>query len=985
MQSIKNWRNWVVVLGIALIASPAFAQTTGLIEGTVFDNEDKALPGVTFELTSPAMQGTRVAISDANGKFRFPAIPPGEYTMMVTLSGFGSLRHEDIDVGLDKTVTLRVGLQPAAFEEVVEVTGEAPVVDVTSTELGVNYDEDMLTSMPLGRNFAAVAGVLGGAQYEDDTTGGYAIYGSSGAENVYIIDGVDSTEVERGRQGKTVNMEFVEEIQIKTGGYNAEYGRATGGVINVITKSGGNDFHGDVFGYYHTDDTQEDFDGKGFDDLVNAPTTSSGITRQDYGFDLGGYIVRDKLWFFLAYDLVKREDRELISEITQERFGAPPEAVTDREEDQRAVKLTWNLNPSHTLVGSLFGDPEDWQGANGYEIRGNEDTWTNTRETGGDNYTFKYLGLPSADILINAQWAHHEEEDTIAPQNSTDVQFRDRRAIDEFRDGGIGGFFSEEYEREAWQVDLTWFAEAAGSHELKFGYGEQENTALKHVQYSGGQVVWLLSCTPGGSADCDLALTDPVLGDYYYAHEVYLTPDSRLDDWTASPDGYSNFPITDNTGAFVQDSWRVLSNLTLNLGVRWEEQILMDDSGREWIKLDDNWAPRLGVVWDVKNDGSSKAYFHYGEFFENIPMDINIRFMGSEVDGFFYNTDPNDINPNEDLRSPRIRGSSSLLQLFEDLFGSAVDPNLEGQSVDEWILGYEANLIPNWTFGISGVFRELNTVIEDGGASIEGELAYIVGNGGEGLLSEAPDLHFTDAFPTPKPKREYTAVQLTAQRRYRDNWTLYASYVWSELEGNYDGTYQRSTGQLDPNINSSYDYVDFMYVVDTDNPFTTALDGPLSNDREHQVKVSGFYNFDFGLEVGATAYWQTGRPLSAQGWSDAYRNNELWLTQRGALGEMPDEYELDLHFGYPINAGPVTVNLLLDIFNVLDEQSVTDVDMLYDLSEGELVPSRPGCESYAGSSYSPSTPAQCAPNPDFQKGIVWTAPRFVRVGAKISF
>ena len=176
-------------------------------------------------------------------------------------------------------------------------------------------------------------------------------------------------------------------------------------------------------------------------------------------------------------------------------------------------------------------------------------------------------------------------------------------------------------------------------------------------------------------------------------------------------------------------------------------------------------------------------------------------------------------------------------------------------------------------------------------------------------------------------------------------------------------------------------------MVDLDNPYTTALDGPLSNDREHQFKVSGFYNFDFGLEVGASAYWQSGRPLSAQGWSDAYRNNELWLTQRGALGNMDDEYEIDLHFGYPIQLGDrITLNLYVDIFNVLDRQGATDVDQLWNLSESYVVDgSLPGCASFAGQGYSSSLPASCAENPDFLKGIEWQTPQYFRLGAKISF
>jgi outer membrane receptor protein involved in Fe transport len=494
-----------------------------------------------------------------------------------------------------------------------------------------------------------------------------------------------------------------------------------------------------------------------YDELTVAPTFSTGQLRQDYGFDVGGYIVRDKLWFFVAYNVVEREDKELISEVTQELYGAPEFAPTDRTEDQSAAKLTWNVSSNHSLVGSYFGDPEDWVGANGYVILGGTDTWANTRVTGGTDYTLKYMGLPSSSILLNAQWAHHEEEDSINPNNSTDIQYQDRRLANEFRTGGIGGFYAEEYTRDAWSADLTWYADAAGSHEIKIGYGEQSLEANKANFLSGGQQVWLLNCSES-TADCSLALDDPDLGPWYYAHEVYLNSDATLDNWTPQP-GYAEAPTTDNKAVFLQDSWRVLSNLTLNFGIRWEDQSLRDGAGREWIHLDDNWAPRIGAVWDIGNNGRSKLYAHYGQFFENIPMDINIRFMGKEVDGFFYNTDPLDLNPNNDLRPGRIRGSSSVLEIFEMISGSAVDPDMVGQSIDEIIVGYEVNLLADWTFGVSGVFRKLNDVIEDGGFFAEGVgYGYIVGNGGKGFLSVAPDLEFTDVFPLVPPKLESPCV-----------------------------------------------------------------------------------------------------------------------------------------------------------------------------------------------------------------------------------
>jgi hypothetical protein len=187
--------------------------------------------------------------------------------------------------------------------------------------------------------------------------------------------------------------------------------------------------------------------------------------------------------------------------------------------------------------------------------------------------------------------------------------------------------------------------------------------------------------------------------------------------------------------------------------VRWERQVLMDDVGRVWIDLDDNWAPRIGLIWNVNGDGRSRAWAHYGRLFESIPMDINNRWMSTQATGWFYNTDPVDITPDNELLRGRIWGTLSTMEILEQVFGSPVDPDLEGQSIDEFLVGFEANLLPNWTFGLSGVYRQLNTVIEDGGAIVDGDFLYVLGNGGQGFLSESPDLHWTGAYPVPQPKR----------------------------------------------------------------------------------------------------------------------------------------------------------------------------------------------------------------------------------------
>src|SRR5207249_525668 len=175
-----------------------------------------------------------------------------------------------------------------------------------------------------------------------------------------------------------------------------------------------------------------------------------------------------------------------------------------------------------------------------------------------------------------------------------------------------------------------------------------------------------------------------------------------------------------------------------------------------------------------------------------------------------------------------------------------------------------------------------------------------------------------DTVASPKARRTNNSVEVTARKRFTNNWQMLASYVWSKLEGNYDGVFQNSTGQLDPNINSAFDYADFLINAD----------GRLTNDRRHQVKLDGYYQFGSGmasgLGLGVSTRWLSGLPLTAYGYSFAYSNWEYYLTPRGSLGEGPSNYETDIHVGYPIRIGPhASANLLLDAFNLFNRQAIT--------------------------------------------------------------
>jgi hypothetical protein len=251
---------------------------------------------------------------------------------------------------------------------------------------------------------------------------------------------------------------------------------------------------------------------------------------------------------------------------------------------------------------------------------------------------------------------------------------------------------------------------------------------------------------------------------------------------------------------------------------------------------------------------------------------------------------------------------------------------------------------------------------------------YLLANPGQGIGKTTYDSDSsTWAFAVPKADRTFTGVELSTRKRFTNNWSLMASYLWSKLEGNYDGTFQASTGQLDPNINSAFDYGDFQ-INNT---------GYLTNDRRHQVRVDAAYTFPFGLVAGTSAYWRSGVPVTAYGYSFAYENWEFYLSKRGEFGRTDDEYEADLHLGYPWKVGGIQVNLLLDVFNALNRQGETSRNMNYDniddyypmnYETGQVLPP-----------ITKNDPNRPPTNPAFNHTNAWQAPRSVRFGVRVSF
>ena len=354
-----------------------------------------------------------------------------------------------------------------------------------------------------------------------------------------------------------------------------------------------------------------------------------------------------------------------------------------------------------------------------------------------------------------------------------------------------------------------------------------------------------------------------------------------------------------------------------------------------------------------------------------------IRSFDGEISIFSYNLsdDPNTVANNPSVANSRILGGGF----------SRVDPGIKGQHLEETVIGFEYEIAPNWAAGIKYISRDLKRVIEDA-LTLDGE--YYIGNPGFGQMTDTYSMaaawgyNDAGASPIPVPERNFEGVELTLQKRFSNNFQFITSLLFSEMEGNYDGLFQASTGQLDPNLNSAFDYADFQ----------VNNQGKLSNDVPLQWKFDGIYRFDFGLSTGLSAFYRKGTPITAMGYEVNYNNWEFYLSERGAFGRIDDQWEADLHFGYPIRLGHgLELNVLLDIFQIFNRQGetrrdirYTSADHAYDVLDWDTnIPYQPISRQDDGGR--PPTNVNADGDLAWNTADRWQDPTTIRLGLRLSF
>jgi hypothetical protein len=935
-------RKQSAVLGSALLlllfASRAAAQTTGSIRGTV-ETQGTALPGVTVEAKSPNLQGTRTATTDGEGRFNLTLLPPGTYTVTTTLSGFGA-RSQTIPLGLAQTVSVRFEILPVATETVA-VTAEAGTVETESNTVGRNIDSKVFQALPMGRNYSSVAQLASGVNTDasDSRNTSITVYGSTGLENSYLVDGANTTGAEIGNQGKVLNFEFIQEVEFKSGGYEAEYGGAQGGILNVVTKSGGNEYHGDAFGYLNRNSFQAT--NKHIDELTSAGIPT-GFSKSDYGVDVGGFVVKDRLWFFGAYDHVHNTQDTQITQGPDEVIGTSTNLGTTS--NLYAGKLTWHLNDSNTVVGTIFGDPTDDVGAVG-PVLGPPSTYEGTTSVGGTDFGIRYEGILTPQWMLMAQFAYHRENVSTLPGPDGDqIAYVDNTGDVPIASGGFQGsdgtgqFDRKTFTRYDYRLNANSFL---GNHDVKFGGEFERVNADVFRNYSGGQFVTILS-----------PYDDDPLGRNVYFHSFFASPDATIDNPVTAP--VLATPQHDVIAAFIQDRWTPIPSLTINAGVRWEKQLIRGLNDVTYIDIN-HFSPRLGFAWDVLKDGKTKVSGSYSHFIPIIPLDMNIRSLNGERDGATYNFDP--VSAACDPNAERVTDEIDNECVIRGKLVDAVDPNIRSPYADEIVFGVERQVGQNWSFGMRGIYRSLRRIIEDTCVPSDTCENYAFFN--PGFSTEV--CLAGDCQPAPQfgPARRYfRGVEVTGQKRLSDHWMVYASYLYGTLRGNYDGAFRAIGGFFakDPNITDDFDYPEFQV-----NAY-----GNLTLDRMHQAKLQAAYVFPFGLTLSASGYYQTGTPLSKIGWWNNYAGPEIFIDPRGTAGRTPDTYEVDAHLDYGLTLGPVTLHFLADVFNLLDRQQITTIDQVWSLDQAD------------NSSPTPT-------NLHYGQANTWQSPRTLRLGLRASF
>ncbi len=971
------FRRAVYALACVLALSlPALAQEqTGSITGIVKDTSGAVLPGVTVEaksLSTGAVAST--AVTDGSGAFRFPGLRPGKYEVMAKLQGFTPAKMENIDLRLGQILTVDLALAVGGVTETVSVTAESPIIDTKQAARQSNIREEQIALLPHGRDFTTLATQAPGANNEAKL-GGLSIDGASAGENRYIVDGAETTNLQSGLSGKNLIVDFVDEVQIKSSGYTAEYGGAMGGVISAVTKSGTNDYHGLAL---------LNFEGSGMsgDQYLNAGVLTNSLTlrtsltdsstseyvsypkddrtRYEPGFAIGGPIVKDKMWFFGAYQPAITHYERTVDASTANN---PAASSSNTKQDQKVQYITANQTSQiSNNIRTRVAFNNSWQKNEGVLATPNGLDPAGTDYSKGTKFPnwalsgdLNYVVTPKFVLGFRGGYYKSDVNDFNAPTDprflwttTNNVGFLDVPANlqhgTNFSSFPAASAFASDHDQQTrayFHADGTTYLHAAGEHQIKFGVQADRvgNSVLTGELRPRVTLRWGLGLAP--------APGQPQMQGKYGYYSVRSNDADPTFGFVTQGDIHTN-----NIGFFVQDAWTLNNRLTVNVGLRTEREEVptytsgLDANGDQIPKFGikfgygDKLAPRVGAAYDLAGDGKWKAFASWGRFYDIFKLELpRGSFGGDKWIEYYYTLDtfdwpnllassacPTPEAPAGSCPGTFIRSTNFRLPSFG---ADSLEPNLKPMKSQEFTAGLDHELNATLAVGVHYVHKQLNRGVADSGfLTPAGDEGYVIANPSEGLTS----LAFTDPnIPMPKPKRQYDSVEFYADKRFANNWSLRASYLYSRLYGNYSGlTQSDENGRTSPNVGRGYDYPAMMFDQHGDPSY-----GPLATDRPHQFKAQAIYQFNFGTAIGLNEYLSSGLPVSRELGILPPSNYPLQYLGRGSDGRTDKFAQTDMYIQHPFKlGGGRRLEVNFTVFNLFNQEAGVSKFSTYQQADG---------------------------------------------------
>ena len=1055
---VRSSRALLIAL-VSLLPLSGLAQDGATLTGVVTDMASgKPVPEVEVTASSPALDPPRVTKTDADGLYRFPQLPPGAYRLSFQKASFRPLTRAEAVLRLDTTLRLAVQLQPEGklAEEVLPV-GPLPSVDVATPQQGLSVTSGFLERVPL-----LTPSVTGLRTFEDLARAapqvsadrfGYGFNGSQATENQYLVDGLQVNDPTTGALrsgvglgGVQLPLEFLEEVNVVTGGLSPAFGRASGGLVNLVTKSGSNTTRGSVWGSWWP----------GVFTAAGQPLRTQGSSLAfdarrhntgDFGADLGGAIIKDRLWFYGAVAqgvdrqrVTRTVDRFLLTDDGQDFLYDDSGAIRSerlaqgsRFDDRRAFtwlgKLTLRIDPAQTLSLSVFGSDQQ-RTAPAFEALSPAGVLTTTDTTSAAlRYQARFL---EERLLVDATVGWNRTEQARLPGDGSrlgsttgaaslpQTTFRTERPLSLREFEALpeavadlcepAGFVAS---RRVTYRDSSRFVMAcpvtgSGAAYTFGGPGLLESSQAdrlqargsvaflfralgQHVARAGVDVDWTQArfsrALSGGVA---LTGTGPVGGPLEAESNALLAGPNALVPLVAARSSASQL----STGAFVQDSWNLLDAVTVNAGLRYDSQQLFDANGRLGLSLNHVLSPRAGFVYDFTRQGRSRLFGNYAVYQQALPLALADRALNGTASVRARTS----CNPVGDVAGARTSctDEANALPLSTDPLApspdtvqlaagrSVIDPSLRPMTTGELTAGLEYEVFANLRVGLVGTHRWLFNAVEDTSAD-EGATRFL-GNPGSGLASALP-----------RADRRFFAGTLFVSRAFADGWLVQSSYTLSSLSGNYAGFIRPETGELAPGFTRAFDT----------QAVSANQAGPLPADQTHLIRAYVAKDFEVSSDVTVLAglgyEGGSGRPISYLAQHPLAGLDATSVLPRGSGGRTPWLHTVNARAGvlWKLSASQ-SVQVTLDVFNLFNAQEAVEVSERF--STAAIVPANlpagtdpqeaaclagnnPTCLSVlqkrVGQGLAPVTGADV--NPNFKQPTLYQQPLSVRLGVKLSF